>query len=133
MFKDKDTFDYGIVTIDHLGIPGGVCDSDFTDLDATVVCRSKGFYSGASYPGGSLGITQAKSPMWMKDVVCVGTEGTLTDCTWDEEWGKTPEECPREESVAAVCYNDNPGRLICLIKEGAMYIVLPNHVLVQLM
>ena len=103
-YNGKPGVSYGMVMVEHLGIRGGICDSNFTDEDATVVCREIGYSTGSSYCCGALGSIPETNPMWMGDVVCNGSESNLTDCAWDGIWGVTPELCPRHQTSAVVCY-----------------------------
>ena len=99
---------HGVVHISHNDELGGICDSDFTDEDATVVCRMAGYDAGIGFCCGGLGAVDPGKPMWMKDIVCSGTETDVADCSWDGLWNRT--DCTNAEAVGVVCYlNSNTG------------------------
>ena len=58
---------------------GTVCDVGWDDTDASVVCRQLGFRSsGTSIE--SAGFGQGSGSIWLDNVICNGSELTLTSC-----------------------------------------------------
>ena len=58
---------------------GTVCDDEWDDTDAGVVCRQLGFgSSGRKYGGAYFG--PGSGPIWLNNVICTGTESTLGSC-----------------------------------------------------
>ena len=74
------------------GAWGTVCDYNWDQRDAIVVCRQLG------YPYGELEIFynsyfgEGTGEVWMSDVRCTGTEERLSDCAHDG-WGETSSSC----------------------------------------
>ena len=65
--------------VNYNGEWGTVCDNGWSNNDASVVCRQLGYGSyGYSYGGAIFG--QGSGPIWLDNVVCVGTESTLASC-----------------------------------------------------
>ena len=89
----------GNLEVYHDGVWGGVCDDEWDEYDAKVVCRQLG------YPG-SLGITNGgrygytPDTIWMDNVYCYGTEKRLEDCRF-EGWGI--HDCDRTEAAGVRC------------------------------
>lgn len=83
----------GRVEIIHEGVWGGVCSTNFDDIDASVVCSQLGF--------GGVGIAvtsefSSSLPVWLTNVGCLGTEQSLLECST----GKL---------TSAYCYRRNAG------------------------
>lgn len=89
---------------------GTVCDDNFSDVDAKVVCRQLGFAEGTAVPRAVLisstnGIPRfGEGPLfqtiWMDSVACLGTEAKLEECVFNG-WGK--HDCTHEEDVGVEC------------------------------
>ena len=61
---------------------GTVCDDDFDDTAAGVVCSELGFGAGTLSTADRLGLNRAPSttPILFDDVRCAGSESTVLDC-----------------------------------------------------
>ena len=84
------------VEIYHDSRWGTVCDDDWGNEDAAVTCRQLGCGTGTSvleFGGGS-------GMIWMDEVRCVGSEGSLRDCSFG--WGEY--NCGDREAAAGVCW-----------------------------
>ncbi|KAJ8956326.1 hypothetical protein NQ318_015064, partial [Aromia moschata] len=91
----------GRVEIKHHGIWGTVCDDDFNEDAAKVVCKYFG-YRGVSYVKKEAYFGRGEGPIWLDQVSCYGNETELNDCThWD--WGE--HNCDHGEDVGVVCSN----------------------------
>ena len=66
---------------------GTICDSEWNETDANVVCRSLGYRSTDAIPhaGGMFGA--GEGPIWANNVTCVGTEYYPVDCQIDSRYG----------------------------------------------
>eukprot|EP00299_Pterocystis_sp_00344_P019256 c9573_g1_i2.p1 GENE.c9573_g1_i2~~c9573_g1_i2.p1 ORF type:complete len:881 (+),score=197.66 c9573_g1_i2:34-2676(+) len=93
----------GRVEVLHDGMWGTVCDDDFTQENADVICRQLGF-SGAVSP--YFFSTDADSGMsfWLDNVVCTGSESSIDECSHNA-WGDN--NCNSHESVGVYCSGDD--------------------------
>ena len=85
------------VEIFHEGRWGTICDDNFQDKEAGVVCRNLGFSSGTAselVDGGS-------GPIWLDDVNCpIDFTGFIGDCS-HRGWGS--HNCGHSEDVGVCC------------------------------
>ena len=58
---------------------GTVCDDEWDDTDAGVVCRQLGFGSSGTAIG-LAGFGPGPGSIWLDRVTCTGSESTLTGC-----------------------------------------------------
>ncbi|XP_072048762.1 uncharacterized protein [Amphiura filiformis] len=93
-------YNSGRLEVYYNGQWGTVCDDIFdqTDKGATVACRQLGFLSGIVMAAGTFEI--GSGPIWLDDVSCTGTEGTLVECNHNA-WGS--HNCGHSEDVGVVC------------------------------
>merc|ERR1712136_491610 len=66
---------YGRVEVIHDGRWGTICDDDFDNNDATVICRMLGYRTGVVYMTANFG--QGSGPIWLDDLNCSGSETTI--------------------------------------------------------
>ncbi|XP_066296790.1 scavenger receptor cysteine-rich domain-containing group B protein-like [Branchiostoma lanceolatum] len=78
---------------------GTVCDDDFDQNDANVVCRMLG-YPSASAVHSSAYFGAGTGPTYMDDLQCSGTETSLFSCAYNG-WGN--ENCGHSEDVGVEC------------------------------
>lgn len=85
---------------------GTVCDDFFTDVAATVVCRqlNAGYSRGLAMHGAPYG--RGRGPIWLDDVICLGTEARLWDCSALKPRGTN--NCRHKEDVAVACFATRP-------------------------
>ncbi|XP_046745946.1 uncharacterized protein LOC124403977 isoform X2 [Diprion similis] len=89
----------GRVEVRHHGIWGTVCDDDFSDKAATVICRSLGYEGQATaIKNGAFG--PGDGPIWLDEVFCSGNETQLYRCD-HENWGR--HNCGHDEDVGVRC------------------------------
>ncbi|KAG5831561.1 hypothetical protein ANANG_G00305000 [Anguilla anguilla] len=89
----------GRLEVYHAGDWGTVCDDDWTELHAQVVCRQLGFRGRAEVaPEGRYG--EGSGLILLDDVQCAGTEQSLLDCSHGE-WGR--HDCSHGEDVGVRC------------------------------
>ncbi|XP_063418227.1 semaphorin-5B-like [Mytilus trossulus] len=83
------------------GVWGTVCDDDFDDNDARVVCRQLGFSNGISLGNA---VDDGSGTTWLDDMKCTGSESKLKYCS-HAGWGV--EDCKHEEDVGVLCNDIN--------------------------
>jgi len=98
---DGDGSYWGRLEIRHTGEWGTVCNKNFNDAAASVVCQQLG-YTGAyrvqlfrSGPAGGV--------VWLENVQCNGNEASILECSYDG-WGNT--SCSHDDDVGIVCTGD---------------------------
>ncbi|XP_060533809.1 uncharacterized protein LOC132706475 [Cylas formicarius] len=92
----------GRVEVTHLGIWGTVCDDDFNEVAARLVCRKLGYQGSIEIKGeGYFGA--GSGPIWLDQVDCLGSEKNLEDCTFTA-WGQ--HNCNHYEDVGVICSNN---------------------------
>ena len=90
--------DKGRLQVYYNGRWGGVCDDGFGWEEADVACRQLGYPGADSYK--SVSHWSSSLPIWLDDVVCVGTEERLADCS-HTAWGG--HNCSPQEHVWVQC------------------------------
>ena len=68
----------GRVEIVYQGIWGTVCDDEWDDIDASVVCRDLGLLGGTATRQAQYG--SGTGPVWLSQVDCLGNENKLSHC-----------------------------------------------------
>ncbi|XP_028142501.1 uncharacterized protein LOC114336349 isoform X1 [Diabrotica virgifera virgifera] len=92
----------GRVEIKHNGIWGTICDDDFNEDAAKVVCKSLG-YKGKSFVKKDAHFGAGYGPIWLDQVSCRGNETELNTCT---HWGWGEHNCEHSEDVGVICSQD---------------------------
>jgi len=111
----------GRLEVWHKGEWGTVCDDDFDDNDAAVVCRTLGFTGGEKLEGTGYGFTArddnedvtetdmgktGSGIIWLDQVDCAGTEQNFFECPRvanKANWGVGHEDCAHREDVFMKC------------------------------
>lgn len=99
----SDALFYGRVEVQHFGIWGSVCDVDWDDRDATVLCRQLGYRSGNASKGGA----SSDMPTVLGSVHCNGTESKLSDCLMSSF--SDDHQCTGRKTRAAVVCSKEAG------------------------
>ncbi|XP_036428468.1 neurotrypsin [Colossoma macropomum] len=90
----------GRLEVYHSGDWGTVCDDNWTEQHAQVVCRQLGFRGGAEVaPAGVFG--EGAGLILLDDVQCEGTETSLLECK-HSVWGR--HDCSHSEDVGIRCH-----------------------------
>ncbi|XP_052238674.1 scavenger receptor cysteine-rich domain superfamily protein-like [Dreissena polymorpha] len=83
---------------------GTVCDWNWTDKEATVVCRQLGYKWGEAFNWAAFGEGDGEGDgeMFLNNVRCTGTEKNIDECLhW--VWGE--HRCGPNETAGVACYN----------------------------
>ncbi|KAJ3652129.1 hypothetical protein Zmor_018121 [Zophobas morio] len=91
----------GRVEIRYHGTWGTICDDDFNEDAAKVVCQQLGFKGAAvvkkdAYFGAGVG------PIWLDQVFCAGNETSIENCS---HWNWAEHNCDHNEDVGVICSN----------------------------
>ncbi|CAB0044059.1 unnamed protein product [Trichogramma brassicae] len=109
----------GNVEILHKGSWGNVCDDEWDELEARVVCRQLGYGSAQARATTRGNFGQARRRYWMDDVICDGVEPELAKCRFNG-WAKS--DCRGDEAAGVVChhpgYVDNNNRRSNINDDG---------------
>ncbi|XP_053979803.1 uncharacterized protein LOC128876963 isoform X3 [Hylaeus volcanicus] len=89
----------GRVEVRHHGIWGTVCDDDFSNAEATVICRSLG-YGGPALAKKNGAFGAGGGPIWLDEVFCHGNETQLYRCEHNH-WGQS--NCNHDEDAGVIC------------------------------
>ncbi|XP_012060148.1 PREDICTED: LOW QUALITY PROTEIN: uncharacterized protein LOC105623362 [Atta cephalotes] len=89
----------GRVEVRHHGVWGTVCDDDFTNATAVVICRSLG-YGGIAIAKKNGFFGSGQGPIWLDEVFCHGNESQLYRCEHNH-WGQ--HNCDHNEDAGVIC------------------------------
>eukprot|EP00064_Thunnus_orientalis_P011713 superscaffoldBa00001718_g11744 len=89
----------GTVEVFHAGQWGSVCDDQWDDSDAEVVCRQLGL-SGVAKAWGQAHFGKGSGRVWLDEVRCTGNELTLEQCP-KSAWGE--HNCLHSEDAGVSC------------------------------
>uniref|UniRef100_A0A665UVH2 Neurotrypsin n=1 Tax=Echeneis naucrates TaxID=173247 RepID=A0A665UVH2_ECHNA len=89
----------GTVEVFHAGQWGSICDDQWDDSDAEVVCRQLGL-SGVARAWGQAHFGKSSGRVWLDEVRCTGNELTLDQCP-KGAWGE--HNCLHAEDAGVSC------------------------------
>ncbi|KAL3875622.1 hypothetical protein ACJMK2_033554 [Sinanodonta woodiana] len=96
----------GNVVVTKDGKSGYICDDEWEDNDARVICRMLGFRGGKAYSGGHFRAITALSGIILDDVQCTGIEPSISQCL-HKPWGQ--HDCTDKEYAGVSCLNPDAG------------------------
>ena len=79
---------------------GTICNDQWDNKDAMVVCRQLGYAGGMTQGFGQSG--RPPTQIWLDDVQCQGNESDITECD-HRPWGLN--DCKHVEDAMVTCYN----------------------------
>ncbi|KAK3606288.1 hypothetical protein CHS0354_037964 [Potamilus streckersoni] len=97
---------YGPVEVSRYGLWGTVCDVDFDDVDADVVCKELGYQSGVKVST----VAEPGFPVIQGSVQCTGSEKSLMQCQRGD-FG-VDHGCSRRNTIAGVICSSNGSAII---------------------
>uniref|UniRef100_A0A8C8WZU7 Macrophage receptor with collagenous structure n=1 Tax=Panthera leo TaxID=9689 RepID=A0A8C8WZU7_PANLE len=86
----------GRAEVYYNGVWGTICDDDWDHSDATVFCRMLGYSRGRAL----VNVAPGTGQIWLDNVACQGTEGTLWNCN-KNSWGS--HNCNHSEDAGVEC------------------------------
>ena len=94
----------GQVMVEHYGVQGRICGSEWDDNEARVVCRREGYTSGIAYKHDESSVSEtARGPYWMSSFNCTGNETSLMECPHNTRMSLG--NCSNSHIAAVLCYN----------------------------
>ncbi|XP_060602751.1 scavenger receptor cysteine-rich type 1 protein M130-like [Ruditapes philippinarum] len=94
----------GTILIEHSGTWGTICDDNFDNTDAKVICAMLG-YHGPSRAYSSAHFGEGSGPTWLDELKCTGSESDVSYCR-SNGWGK--EDCGHSEDAGVRCSSHPP-------------------------
>lgn len=95
----------GSVAVKHMGVTGRVCNINWDDNDAHVLCKAKGYADGIAFHYSRYNSlsrsSSARSPFWVSSVNCTGNETRMEDCPFNDRLHLG--NCSKADSAGALC------------------------------
>ena len=92
--------DEGRLEVKHANEWGTVCNDGWTAANTDVVCRSLGYESAGSGTSTTFQAALVTSRVWLENVRCRGSEGSIQDCR-RSEFGQT--DCLHSADIGIAC------------------------------
>ncbi|XP_071836531.1 scavenger receptor cysteine-rich domain-containing protein DMBT1-like [Apostichopus japonicus] len=89
----------GRVEVYHNGQWGTICDDEWDDHDASVVCRQLG-YGDVGTANGRASFGSGVGQIWLDNIACNGAENNIENCT-SNQWGQ--HNCGHSEDAGVIC------------------------------
>ncbi|CAI9728058.1 deleted in malignant brain tumors 1 protein-like [Octopus vulgaris] len=96
--KDGNSPGNGRVEVFFNGEWGTICDDNWSNNNALVICRMLGYSNAVAYSKAYFGAGTGK--IWLDNVNCTGTEHSLSECM-SNRWGH--HDCEHNEDAAVNC------------------------------
>ena len=97
----------GAIAVKHMNVTGRVCNSNWDDDDARVLCQTKGHLNGMAfhYSQYNYASFRSRGPFWVSSINCTGNETRLRDCPFNDRLHLG--DCSRADLAGAICFNDS--------------------------
>ncbi|XP_078139139.1 scavenger receptor cysteine-rich type 1 protein M130-like, partial [Centroberyx gerrardi] len=134
MYRDQHGADKSVRLVDGTSLCSGrvevksnqfwssVCEADFDQLDAEVVCRELGCGAPSVLQGALYG--EVEGPMWTKEFQCEGNESVLLDCGSS---GSARNTCSPGKAVGLTCSEADDIRLVGRASRCAGGLEMKQH------
>ena len=100
--KDSDrNYTQGVIEVSHNGAWGAICDTNFNNNNAYVLCRMMGYESGAYNATYKQSNVSKSNNIWLDELQCNGTETDVEQCL-HRGWGV--HNCTHADDVSVRCY-----------------------------
>ena len=104
---------------------GTVCDNDWDENDALVVCRQLGFGDVATTLQAFSPLASTSTPIWLDSVGCSGQEDKLIDCRHS---GVGIHNCNHSNDAAVICEGNFPSKYVCMLYVSVIKCVYTSAV-----
>lgn len=122
----------GNVEVLHDGQWGSVCDDEWDDAEADVICRQLGYAPGVGKATYSSRFGPARRRYWMDNVYCEGSENEITSCRFDG-WGHN--DCDFTEAAGVICQEnetEGDGERNNIREREALMVRMPSYLDIRL-
>ncbi|XP_052268670.1 uncharacterized protein LOC127870050 [Dreissena polymorpha] len=93
----------GRVEIEYEGVCGTICDRNFDENDAKVICRMKGLNTKSVIVRKNVFNETGNGRILISDLNCEGNEPDISECSVGYTWGTPYSLCTHNEDVAVQC------------------------------
>ncbi|XP_067665056.1 scavenger receptor cysteine-rich type 1 protein M130-like [Haliotis asinina] len=103
---DDTTSDSGQIAVQHYNVKGRICNTFWTDTEATVFCKGLNYDNGIAYHHSvkyNYQPLRSRGPFWLSAVNCTGSEASLTDCAYKDRMSLG--NCSSADIASAICFN----------------------------
>ncbi|KAI6656892.1 hypothetical protein LOD99_16194 [Oopsacas minuta] len=112
----SDNSNEGRVEIFYSGVWGTICDHQWDDADAAVVCRMLGLSTARAQSFGSARFGKGIGQIWLSELRCDGSESELVNCP-RSNFG--PQNCLHSEDASVICQTPDPIDIIPVRLSGS--------------
>ena len=93
----------------HVGVWGTICDAEWDEADARVICRQLGYTDVMSTKNNAF-YGQGSGPVLLANMGCTGEENELIRCS-HPGWYEVPSFCSHSRDAGVMCQVTTSGKL----------------------